>query len=182
MSKIFIKGDRIYLKELTEKDVTSRYVNWLNDQTINRYLESRFEKWNIAKLKKYVRNISCNPQYLFLAIITNNHKHIGNIKIGPINNIHKFTDIGILIGDKDEWNKGYATEALKLTISFIFSKLKLNKIIAGVYAANSASINIFKKCGFSVESVKKAQYIFQDRYTDSIVLSLFNREYGKRQQ
>ena len=41
-------------------------------------------------------------------------RHIGNIKIGPVHSYHRRARIGLLIGEKEFWNRGYATEAIKL--------------------------------------------------------------------
>ena len=71
-----------------------------------------------------------------------NNKHIGNLKIGPININHKTSEISYFIGDKKEWGKGYATESVKLAIKYSFDNLNLYKCIAGVYESNFASSKV----------------------------------------
>lgn len=78
---------------------------------------------------------------IYSAIISKDgDKHIGSNKIGPINRINNFADVGLIIGDKSFGNKGFATEALKLIVDYAFNKLKIRKLTAGIYANNIGSI------------------------------------------
>jgi len=172
--KLLITGKNIYLREIKLSDVNKNYRRWINDIEVNRCLESRFNKWSIKKLENYVKKIRKDPNNVFLAIITKDeNSHIGNIKIGPIDWNHKFADVGIIIGEKAFWGKGFATEAIKLVTDFAFKKLNLHKLNAGAYANNIGSIKAFKKAGFSVEGLRKKQYFYNGSYIDDVLLGVF---------
>ena len=179
MSNYLIRGTNIHLRKIKYSDVNKEYLSWMNDQSTNQYLESRFQKWTINKLKKYLKEIEKNPDYLFCTIILNkNNKHIGNIKIGPINHIHRLADIGILIGDKSCWGKGYGSEAIKLIANYVFSKLKLRKLTAGIYVNNIGSYKAFKKAGFNkVGQLKKQRFYKNNQYVDEILMEKLNKNY-----
>jgi len=51
---------------------------------------------------------------------------IGNVGLIDINHIHGSAEIGIFIGDKSYWNKGYGKEALSLLIDYSYKKLNLH--------------------------------------------------------
>lgn len=175
-SKDFIEGDNIYLRKLRKSDVDSNYCNWMNDPEVNQYLESRFEKWSIKKLEDYVTKIQDNPDYVFLSIILKDeNRHIGNIKIGPINQIHKFADVGLIIGERSFWGRGLATEALKLIVDYAFNTLNLHKLTAGAYADNIGSIRAFEKAGFLIEGIKKKHYLYNGDYIDGVLLGVFRK-------
>ena len=53
--------------------------------------------------------------------------------------MHRFADIGIIIGDDAYWGRGFASEAIKLVISYAFDRLKLHKLTAGCYATNAGA-------------------------------------------
>lgn len=166
-----IIGDSIYLKLLTPEDVTLDYVNWLNDLEVNQYLESRFKKHTLHGVRKYVKEInSTGENYLFGIYNKENNKHIGNIKIGNINKIHKFCDVGLMIGDRTMWGKGKGSESIKLVTQYAFDRLKLNKIIAGIYANNIGSYKAFIKCGYSEIGRMKRHYISRGGYVDKIIV------------
>lgn len=173
--KSFIEGQRIYLREVSLADVDRDYCRWMNDAEITQYLESRFEKWSVKKLKDYVSKILKNPDYVFFAIISKDeNKHIGNIKIGPINRIHNFADVGIVIGERSYWGKGFATEAIKLVVNYAFNTLNLHKLTAGVYANNVGSIKAFQKAGFLVEGRRKKHFSLDGNYVDGMLLGIIH--------
>lgn len=164
-------GKNIYLRTLRLSDVGKDYCGWLNDPLVNRYLESRFEKWSRGKLMRYVQKVKRDKDSVFFAIVTNRDgRHIGNIKLGPINRRHKFADIGVMIGDRAYWGKGYASEAIRLVSDYAFGVLKLHKLTAGSYADNIGSIKAFKKVGFSAEGRRKKHYLSCGRYVDLVLL------------
>ncbi len=171
-----ICGKRISLRPLTISDVTNTYVNWLNDKKINQFLESRFIKHTQENVKDFVKKIQIDSNFLFYTIINNDSKkHIGNIKLGPINWIHRTSDIGILIGDKNSWGKGYATDAITMLTNFSFSDLNLHKITAGIYEENIGSLKAFLKSNFEIEGFRKEQFHTNRKYMGQILLGKINK-------
>ena len=168
-----LEGDSIYLRDIRLTDVNKNYCKWMNDLEVIQFLESRFEKWTIKKLKNYVNKFKNNPDYLFSAIIfKKDNRYIGNIKLGPINRIHKFADIGIMIGERSFWGKGFATEAIKLMVDYAFNKLNLHKLTAGAYSNNPGSIMAFEKAGFSVEGIRKKHCFYNGDYVDAVLVGI----------
>ena len=106
-------------------------------------------------------------------------QHIGNIKLGPINWIHRFGDISLLIGEKDCWVKGYASEAIALITSFAFNVLNLHKLRAGCYSNNLGSARAFEKVGYIREGLLKKQWLQNGEFQDEILLGLCAEEWKK---
>ena len=172
-TKKLIIGDRIYLRRIKISDVKRNYCSWMNDPEVVRYTESRFKKWPIQALKNYIRAVNRDPASVMLAIILKDKDmYIGNIKIGPIDYNHKFANIGIIIGEKSFWGKGFAAEALKLAIRYAFGGLKIHKLTAGIYANNIGSLKAFKKAGFLTEGRLKKQYVYNSSYVDAVLLGV----------
>lgn len=169
-----IEGKKIFLRRLTEDDVTEDYVRWMNDPEINQYLESRFSTQTIESIKIFIRTVTNDENYQFGIFVKETGKHIGNIKVGGVNPIHKYADIGFIIGEKEYWGKGFASEAIKLATDFAFRILGLHKIWGGAYASNIASIKAFLKNGYEQEGIKKSQYFCQGKYVDDIIFGKIN--------
>jgi spore coat polysaccharide biosynthesis protein SpsF (cytidylyltransferase family) len=147
-----ITGERIFLRALKEEDVSQDYCNWLNDPEVTRFLETKGT--TIDELKKYVREKKENPYCLFLGIfLKDNGKHIGNIKLEPIDVKNKKTTLGILIGDKKYWGRDICTEAVRLLVDYAFKKLYLEKIDIGVLSENIAAIKCYQKVGFKINKI-----------------------------
>ena len=169
----FIEGERIYLREVRITDVNENYYKWLNDSAVNQYLETRYVPQSLENIKNYVEKMDGNPDEIFLAIcFKENDQHIGNIKLGPINWIHRFADISLLVGEKSYWGKGIATEAIKILVKFGFDVLNLHKLKAGCYSNNIGSSKAFTKVGFVQEGLLTKQWIVNGQYQDEILLGL----------
>ncbi|MBI9074761.1 MAG: GNAT family N-acetyltransferase [Desulfatibacillum sp.] len=179
----FIKGDRIYLREVRESDVNDNYYRWMNDPGITKYLEVRYVPHSVEQILSYVRSLDGNRNEIFLAICDpENNLHIGNIKLGPINWIHGFGDISLIIGETGYWGKGIATEAISLISAYAFNILNLNKVRAGCYADNKGSEKAFIKAGFSREGVLKNQWRMDCKFQDEILLGLWVEDWKARQK
>lgn len=148
-----IETDRLLLRSLTESDVSDVYVGWLNDPVVNQFLEVRFGTHTVTSTREFVVNVNASSDTLLLGIFKRDSlQHIGNIKLGPINSHHLRADIGLMIGDRSEWGKGYASEAIAGIVRHAFFSIGLRKVCAGCYSANIGSLKAFEKVGFSVEA------------------------------
>jgi ribosomal-protein-alanine N-acetyltransferase len=176
----YLQSERIYLREVRVSDVNEDYYRWMNDPEITRYLESRFFPNDIDSLKEYVNQRQKDRNSVSLAImIKGEERHIGNIKLGPIDWIHRLADVGVLIGDKGSWGGGYATEAISLVIKLAFQGLNLHKLTAGYYADNKGSEKAFRKNGFVVEGLRRKHRFCEGSYVDTVVLGLLREDENK---
>lgn len=169
----FVDGDRIYLREVRPSDVNENYYRWMNDPAVTRYLESGFYPNSTEGLREYVTRMSGDRDGVFLAIVLKDgDRHIGNIKLGPINWIHRFADVGLLIGERDCWGKGYAAEAIQLVTAYGFDVLNLHKLTAGCYAPNQGSLKAFLKAGYVQEGSRRSHFFCNGKYVDNVLVGL----------
>lgn len=168
-----LEGPRLYLRDLRTDDVGERYCAWMNDPEVMQFTESRFAPHTVHSLRAYVANATGRPDTVFLAIvIKDGERHIGNIKLGPIHPVHRRGDIGIIIGEKDCWGSGYATEAIQILARYAFGRLQLHKLTAGCYGGNGGSIRAFEKAGFTREAVRPSHFQCDGRFVDEILLGM----------
>jgi ribosomal-protein-alanine N-acetyltransferase len=176
-----VTGARSYLREVRLSDVNERYLSWMNDSAVNQFLETRFVPQSLDSIADFVKRMTGRQDEPFFAICTvDGQEHIGNIKIGPINYRHRHADVSLLIGEKQYWGKGYATEAIGLITRFGFEVLNLNKLEAGCYEQNEGSARAFEKCGYSREGLLRGHLYLNGRETNCIRLGLRSAEYFER--
>ena len=167
------KSDSLFV--LTPEHVTDSYVSWLNTPEINRYLESRFVTHTVESTRAFVASVLASPNNLFLGIKSHQlGRHVGNIKLGPIDPHHETGDIGILIGDKAAWGKGIATSAIEAISEIARNRLKLRKLTAGCYEPNQGCAKAFLKAGFALEAVRPKQYWCEGKFVDVLLFGLIN--------
>jgi ribosomal-protein-alanine N-acetyltransferase len=176
----FLSGNKLFLRVINEKDLEGRYFDWLNDCEVTKYLETGFFPNSSENMLKYFNDVGRNVNNVLLAIIdAKTNKHIGNIRLGPINWIHRNAFLGIIVGEKEFWGKGYATESIKLMVEYGFDRLNLHKISAGVNNYNTASLKAFERVGFEEEGRRKEELFVDGRYCDSIILGLTFERFKK---
>lgn len=149
----FLDGSLVYLREVREEDVDDSYYKWMNDPEINQYMETRFYPQGKTCILQYVQEHANKPMEPWFAIcLQKDDRHIGNVKLGPINFYHRTADISYFIGEKECWGRGYATEAIGLVVRYAFDTLGLYKLNAGTYAGNMGSQTVLKKNHFQQEA------------------------------
>ena len=176
-SSLVLYTERLYLEPLRLKHATEKYASWLNDPEVYKYLESRGGQ-TIDRIKEYINHQIVNKVYIWAIIDKSLNEHIGNIKIDPINNIHKFGEYGILIGDKAYWGKGLAREASQAVLNYFFSSNNyLRKINLGVVKNNVDAINLYNKLGFKQEGYLQRHLIYDGSEQDVIRMAIFKEDF-----
>ncbi len=94
---------------------------------------------------------------------------MGNIKLGPINFIHKTSDISYFIGDKNYWGLNIVSIAIKKILKIAKKNFKLKKITAGFYQGNIGSKKALIKNGFLKEGELKKQLIYKKKRISNFI-------------
>jgi [ribosomal protein S5]-alanine N-acetyltransferase len=158
---------------LEESHVNDRYVSWLNDPQINRYLESRFVTHSVESTRAFVRSVLDDPQSIMwgIRVAALGQAHVGNIKLGPIQHAHGLAEIGLMIGAREAWGKGVARRAIEMVSNYAFGELAMRKITAGCYADNVGSQRAFEATGFQVEATRPAHFLLDGQTQDLVLLA-----------
>lgn len=173
-----LKGKRVILRPIRRSD-KELFLRWFNDleviRNLIRYLpltEGYEEKW-IEDVMKEQR-----PIFVIEAILVNGkRKPIGNCGLYQIEEKDRVAALGISIGEKKFWSKGYGTEAANLLIDYGFKFLNLHKIESDAWAFNERSIKMHKKLGFVVEGQRRQRKYIEGKYQDSMVFGLLKDEW-----
>ncbi len=179
-SKIFKKiknqihyGKNISLKKLSNKNCNKKYLDWLNDPKINKYLESRINKLNLKNLKDFVKKSNLSNSSILFGIFCNKI-HVGNIKI-EINWFHGFCTLGYMVGDNNYQGRNIGTESIKICTNLCFKYLKLRACFASIYSHNIASQKVLKKNKFKkVAEIKDMYKIKKNLFSNEIIYRLYN--------
>jgi len=174
---IEFKSQRLTYKILSSDDITEAYVSWLNDPKINRYLEIRHKTQSLEDCHDFVKQMEADQsQFLFGIFSQDNEQHIGNIKLGYVDNVHKRAQLSLFIGDSSYWGKGIATEAIDTITQWGFDSLALERIEAGCCEENIASIRAFLNTGYQIEGYFREHGIVDGKRMSSFWLGILKHE------
>jgi RimJ/RimL family protein N-acetyltransferase len=105
------------------------------------------------------------------AIETLEGEHIGNCTYYAIDHKQGEAELGIMIGNRDYWDKGYGTDAVTNLLEFIFQKTRLNRIYLKTLVTNTRAQKCFAKCGFT-----PCGHLKQDGY-NFVLMELYRQQW-----
>lgn len=177
--------------KVNEKDILLRPVRksdleyllkWMNDLEVNQYLNNHFPITEITEAK-WIEELSTtrrNTDIVF--VIEVEQKPIGICGLHRINLIDQNAGMGMAIGEKEYWEKGYGTESLKLLVDFAFRNLNLNSLSTGAIDFNERSIKMQEKVGFRREGIRRQRFSKNGEFHDEILFGLLREEWEKKKQ
>jgi len=170
--------ESIFLRKLIDKDVNENYLDGFKNETVLSFLEVNGKNLTAEDVIDYINAGEKTKSYfMYTVCLKENGKHIGNVKIGPINYKHMLSDLVTVIWDKNYWGKGLATEAIKLGNKLAFQEYNIRKLTGGIYSDNIGSFKAYTKAGWIKEGVLFNHYFDGKKFQDRILVSCFNPNY-----
>lgn len=171
-------SERIFLQEIRIDDIGDRVMLWFEDEELMRYYSNSKNKItkesliDSIELGKKTGNVFTYGIFDCITSIL-----IGTIKIGPINHVHKISDLVALIGDREYLGKGLAVEAIKLGNELAFSEFSIRKLFGGMYESNIPSIKAYTRAGWIIEGRLKGHYYVEGKNEDRILVGCYNPKF-----
>jgi RimJ/RimL family protein N-acetyltransferase len=172
-------GERIRLRRDERTDLP-KFVEWLNDPDVRRFIsvnlpisQANEEGWFEGMLKR-------QPEEQPFAIEIRDGdawRLVGNCGFFEIDRFARSAEVGILIGDKSCWNKGYGTEVMRLLLRIGFQTLNLNRVYLRVDQGNKGGIRAYEKAGFQHEGSFRQGTYRDGRYEDLLFMSVLRSEW-----
>lgn len=170
------EGRRVFLRQLHEDDVNETYLSWFQDASVTEFLDSkRITREDAVSYMRQGRETRAYFMYAVIAKVTG--EHIGNVKIGPIQWAHLISDLVTVIGRREYWGKGFATEAIRLGSRVAFDTYGIRKLSGGIADGNIGSIKAYTSAGWIIEGRLAGHHLIQGEPRDRIIVSCFNPKF-----
>ena len=144
-----IIGQKIRLREKKLSDVRNDY-RWQSDPELAKLDAAPTLEMSFAiYLLDYSSVLNRRDARYPLAIETLEGKHIGNCTCYDINEKKSEAQLGIMVGDKDYWDKGYGANAINTLVDYVFENSSLNRLYLKTLDWNQRARRCFAKCGFT---------------------------------
>ena len=182
MSMIY--GERIRLRAM-ERDDVSQFYKWVNDPEVTRGLSIFLPISMVDEMSWFDSLAKRDQKEKPLAIEMRkgrSWKLIGNCGVFEFDPVNSSAELGILIGEKKEWNKGYGTETMLLLARHCFETLNLNRVCLRVYAGNLRAKRSYEKAGFVEEGRLREAVYKHGQYDDVIMMSILHSEWMDRKK
>jgi RimJ/RimL family protein N-acetyltransferase len=140
--------DGAYLRPLQAADVTTAYVDGLNDPEVHRYMEApRKQRQTLDGVRAYVAANAADPQAILFGLYVGEILR-GTVRLHDVESGRGTATVGIALFDRRVWGQGLASAALAAVARYATGELRLSRLEAGIIAANRGSIQAFEKAGF----------------------------------
>jgi RimJ/RimL family protein N-acetyltransferase len=157
-----LAGSKVRLRPRRLEDAADQY-RWRCDQELCSLDASIPTSFSFAEfLDRYSVELEYPGLTLTLAVDTLDHQHIGECSLFNFDFLSNSAELGVMIGEKDFWSRGYGTDAVNLLLQDIFTTSDLNKLFLRTLDWNIRAQKCFEKCGFTAGgSVFSGDYSFK---------------------
>lgn len=160
--------ERLCVRPFTEDDISPGYIGWLNDPGVVRFSELRHTTHDADSCRQYLKSFIGSPHYYWaICLASTPVLHVGNIT-AHVDLPNGRADVGILLGNKSVWGKGYGLEAWSAVCTYLLGLSHIRQVTAGAMASNLAMQKIAERAGMVRDAVRPAYFLLEGRPEDAV--------------
>ena len=186
MDNLLFTGEKVRLaaedaetmaKALSRWSGNSEYLRMLTTNPAVPFSQKATKKW----LDEFLGKIEEQPDHFPFAIYTlEDNRLIGHIGLDGIQWNHGDAFVGIGIGERDFWSKGYGTDAMRVLLRYAFMELNLHRVTLDVFEYNPRAIRAYEKAGFVIEGRSRQYLLREGKRWDMIFMGILREEWERR--
>ena len=152
-----------------------KFAEWLNDLEITVNLTLYDSVINTENEKALLESLSKEHNYSIINKETD--ELLGNCGFIDIDHLNQTAELGVFIGNKNYWNKGYGTEAITLLLDYGFKALNLHNVLIRVYSFNERARKCYEKAGFKIMGKRREALGRGNKKHDILFLDVLHDEF-----
>ena len=171
-------GEKCYLSPREDAD-TRRIEAWDNDLDV--LLHASMNGTHSAASSLYLNpgQPSRMLDHLMMIIDLETDRPMGWGVLVVRDQTNRRASLGIIIGEKAYWGKGYGTDATRLLLDYGFNVLNLHSVELSVYSFNERAIRCYEKVGFTQTGRHREARILRGKTHDIITMDILASEFGE---
>jgi [ribosomal protein S5]-alanine N-acetyltransferase len=162
---LVLRGSKVLLRSFQESDITEPYLSWLHDPEVVRYSNQRFVSHDRDSCVRYVRSF-VGTANLFLSVRRSADDHAIGTMTAYFAVHHGTVDVGIMIGDRAVWGKGYGQDAWDTLTNWLIARDSIRKVTAGTVACNQGMLRLMERSGMVFEGARRKQELIDGKPED----------------
>jgi [ribosomal protein S5]-alanine N-acetyltransferase len=176
MKNPFLIGRAVYLRPLERADAPLAQT-WINNPEVTRTM-LRYRPVNLQNEEEWINQVTRSEHDVALVIVVReSDRPVGMTGLHAIDAKNRHAGFGIMLGEPEEWGKGYGGEATRLMLRYAFQTLNLNRVWLHVFEYNPRGLRAYEKAGFRKEGVLRQDNFREGRYWDTVVMGVLRDEW-----
>ena len=178
-----IEGERVRLRKLEKSDLPLIH-RWMNDRDVVAW--DRFSPEHMTSLaaleRAYEKELHDEETERTTYMIDDkpSGRPIGWCVVRTWDRKHVSANVGISLGEKDLWGKGYGTEAMRLLLEIVFDHQGWHHAELWTLAENERAIKSFEKVGFRRVGIEREVAYYEGKYHDVVLMEQLKPEWDSR--
>jgi RimJ/RimL family protein N-acetyltransferase len=175
-------GELVRLAALDPDTDADALARWSLDSEFDRLLDANAARpFEAKRVKEEVeREDIRNDHYVFSIRTLNEDRLIGWISLEGIQWSHRTAWVGIAIGERDCWGKGYGTDAMRVMLRLAFEEMDLFRVNLNVFEYNTRGIRSYEKAGFRHEGRLRRFLNRNGRRWDFVHMGILKEEWEEQ--
>lgn len=177
MPNYIIEGENVGFTSV-DKDYLKKFKKWLNDLSVNKYTSlfgaaltaEEEEEWYESQRKR-------DDWAFFIIHFLEEEEPIGNCSLVEIDHRNRRGEMGIVLGEKDYWNRGLGTESVRLLTDYGFSVLNLHSINLQMKSFNERARRAYEKVGYRSAGKLRDYWYMNGEYYHNIIMDILKDEF-----
>jgi len=175
------RGELVRLTAEEPETVGKAFSVWDRDSEFRRLEDNQPPRlWSVKKIKEFIEKEhedQRNREFVFFIRTLEGDSLIGFVELFIPTWIHGDAWVGIGIGDRHYWGKGYGTDAMRLILRYAFQELNLNRVSLDVFSYNPRAIRSYEKAGFKHEGRQRNTLLREGSRADFLLMGILREEW-----
>lgn len=181
MNDGLLTGKLVCLAAFDPEEMGRAFSGWSRDSEYWRLMDAGAVRMPSAKeatkfLEKELEELAAGF-YPFSARALADDRLIGEIVLDVVNWPGRDAFVGLSIGRREDWGKGYGTEMMRLLLQFAFMEVNLRRVSLAVFEYNPRAIRSYEKAGFRHEGRIRQFLNKEGRRWDMLCMSVLREEW-----
>ena len=181
MEMDLFRGELVKLTVDEPQTVADSFSRWVRDTEYWRLSNSNpVRAFSSKAVKDWLEKNPENErgaQFVFSIRTLQDDLLIGDVGLDGIRWNHGDAFVGIGIGNREYWGKGYGTEAMRLILRYAFRELNLQRVSLNVFDYNPRAIRSYEKLGFIHEGRQRGALRRDGRRYDLVYMGILREEW-----
>jgi len=174
-------GELVRLGAMDAEEAGKAFVRWGRDSEFRRLIDSGVRQLGSVKevqrwLEKELEEQSVN-QHWFSIRKLDDDMLLGDIDLYVYNWPGRDAFVGLGIGEREFWGKGYGTDVMKVILRYAFTEVNLNRVTLNVFEYNPRAVRSYEKAGFCHEGRMRQVLNKEGRRWDMLFMGILREEW-----